>query len=362
MDLEAQIKSLDHELREVVAQVITEKSFIQGTHVADFTRAFLKTHGGTYGVGCANGTSAITVALRALGVGPGDEVLVPNHTFFGTVEPIVEVGATPVLVDVDEEHHQFDLVAAARAVTKKTRAIIPVHLYGLPEPMDQVMDFARAHELVVIEDCAQAHLAKWRGRAVGTFGDLATFSFFPGKNLGAFGDAGFILTENQNHYDFARKYVDHGRTEKYLHESFGGNVRMDGLQGAVLSVKLGRLAEWTARRRDVALRYDERLRARDFRVLKPRDGAEPAYHLYVVEVANRDQVTAAFTSAGVGFGVHYPVTMNLQPAFAKLGYKPGQFPVSERRAGRILSLPFFPELTDAQMDKTLEVFFKMAKP
>ncbi len=362
MDLGAQIKSIEPELRKAMDEVLNSRSFIQGPGVDKLNKEFLRTHGGSHGVGCANGTSAITVALRAVGVGPGDEVLVPNHTFFGTVEPIVEVGAKPVLCDITQDYKQFDLQDAARKVTAKTKAIIPVHLYGLAEPMDQIMAFAKTHNLKVIEDCAQAVLCKWQGRPVGTFGDVATFSFFPGKNLGAFGDAGFIITENAKTFEWIKKYVNHGRTDKYLHEFFGGNFRMDGLQGAVLAAKLPHLSGWTERRRELALAYDEQLVAKGFTVLKPRPGSEPVYHLYVVEVANRDQVAKAFDSAGIGYGVHYPVPLNLQPAFAPLGYKKGQFPVSEKFAERIMSLPFYPEMTVEQMQLVVREFLKVARP
>lgn len=361
MDLGAQIKSVEPEIRQAFEDILKSKAFIQGAPMKKFNENFLKVHGGTYGTGCANGTSAITVALRALDIGPGDEVLVPNNTFFGTCEPVVEIGAVPVLLETDAEYGQIDLNFAATKVTAKTKAIIPVHLYGLPEPMDQIMAFAKKHGLKVIEDCAQSHLAKWNGQPVGTFGDLATFSFYPGKNLGAFGDAGFILTENSKLFDFVKRYIDHGRAEKYTHDFFGGNFRMDGFQAAVLDVKLTRMEEWTKRRRELAKAYDERLISKGFKVLKPRQGATPVYHLYVVEVSNREEVMRHLEKTGVGHGVHYPVTMNQQPAFASLGYKKGQFPVSERAASRILSLPFFPEMTPEQMDYALKEFFSVAR-
>jgi dTDP-4-amino-4,6-dideoxygalactose transaminase len=362
MDLEAQIKSLEQPLRQAMDKVLKDRSFIQGPAVEQFSKDFIKIHGGSYGVGCANGTSAITVALRALGVGPGDEVLIPNHTFIGTVEPVIEVGAKPVLVEIDSEFHQIDLKDAARKLTKKTKCIIPVHLYGLPEPMDQIMDFARANGLKVIEDCAQAVMAKWNGKPVGTFGDIATFSFYPGKNLGAFGDAGFILTENADLFTWIKKYINHGRQDKYLHEFFGGNYRMDGIQGAILGVKLSKLVEWTERRRELAKAYDEQFAAKGFQVLKPRPGATPVYHLYVIEVSNRDEVTEAFEKQNIGFGVHYPVPLNQQPCFGPLGYKKGQFPVSEKMASRILSLAFYPEMTVEQMQTVVREFLKVARP
>lgn len=361
MDLDAQFRSLEAPLRTAIDEILVNKAFIQGPATEKFNKAFLAAHGGAYGIGCSNGTSAITVALRALNIGPGDEVLVPNHTFFGTVEPIAEVGAKPVLVEIDEKWRQMDLKDAARKVTKKTKAIIPVHLYGLAEPMDQVMAFAKEHGLKVIEDCAQAHLAKWKGQAVGTFGEFGTFSFYPGKNLGAFGDAGFILTQEQKHFEFVRRYINHARTDKYLHEFFGGNFRMDGLQGAVLAVKVPKLAEWSERRRDLAKAYDEQLSTKGFRVLNPRPESTPVYHLYVVEVANRDEVMKGLDQAGIGYGVHYPVPLNCQPALASLGYKKGQFPVSEAFAERILSMPFYPEMKPEQMQYVCQHFLKVAK-
>ncbi len=361
MDLGAQIQSLEGELRAAIDGILQSKNFIQGPAVQSFNAGFLKVHGSKYGVGCSNGTSAITVALRALGIGPGDEVLVPNHTFFGTVEPIVEVGAIPVLVDIEEEYRQMDLAFAARKITKKTKAIIPVHLYGMSEPMDQVMAFAREHGLKVIEDCAQAQCAKWNGRAVGTYGDIGTFSFYPGKNLGAFGDAGFIVTENVQYFEFIRRYIDHGRADKYLHDFFGGNFRIDALQAAVLDVKLKKLEAWSERRRELAKAYDERFAGKGFRVLKPRPGSTPVYHLYVIETSNRAEVQAHFKSVGIESGVHYPVMLSCQPAFASLGYKRGQYPVSEKMADRILSLPFFPEMTLVQMQRVVDEFLKVAK-
>ncbi|MBX3021258.1 MAG: DegT/DnrJ/EryC1/StrS family aminotransferase [Bdellovibrionales bacterium] len=359
MDLAAQNKSLESELNAAIAEVVQSRSFIQGAPVERFNKDFLRLHGGTYGVGCANGTGAITVALRALNVGHGDEVLVPNHTFIATAEAVVEVGAKPVLVEIDSEYRQLDLKDAARRMTAKTKAILPVHLYGLPEPMDQVMAFAREHKLKVVEDCAQAQLAKWKGQAVGTFGDLATFSFYPGKNLGAFGDAGFILTENAKHFEFIERYINHGRQDKYLHQFFGSNYRMDGLQGAVLATKVTRLAAWTERRREVAKQYDESLKG--FRVLQPRAESVPVYHLYVVEVSNRQEVMDAFKRENIDCGIHYPIPLSCQPAFAPLGYKEGQFPVSEEMSARILSLPFFPEMTVEQMKRVVGVFRGVAK-
>jgi dTDP-4-amino-4,6-dideoxygalactose transaminase len=361
-DLGAQIRSLETEIKRAIDETVSSHAFINGPAVERFSRGFLKLHGGNFGIGCSNGTSAITIALRALGIGAGDEVLVPNHTFFGTVEPLLEVGAVPVLVDIEPEFRQLDLKMAESKITSKTRAIIPVHLYGMPEPMDEIMSFAKKYNLSVVEDCAQAHLAKWKGQPVGTFGDVGTFSFFPGKNLGAFGDAGFILTGDKDRFEFIRRYIDHGRVEKYVHDFFGGNFRIDTIQAAVLEVKLSKLAEWTERRRTLAKAYDERFSAKGFRVLTPRNDAVAAYHLYVIEVSNRSEVQEHLSKNGIGSGIHYPITLNQQPAFKKLGLKKGAFPVSELMAEKILSLAFYPEMTIDQLDRVAEVFLQVAKP
>lgn len=361
MDLDAQFKSVEASVTKAIHEVMTTKNFIHGSWADKFAKAFLALHGGKYGVGCANGTSAITVALRALKIGPGDEVLLPNNTFFGTAEPVVEVGARPVLVEVEADSYNMDLGDLESKITAKTKAIIPVHLYGVPEPMDQIMTIARKHNLKVIEDCAQAHLAKWQGQPVGTFGDIATFSFYPGKNLGAAGDAGFILTQNKDLYDFMVRYVDHGRSEKYTHEFFGGNFRMDALQAAILLCKLEKLGEWTELRREKAAIYD-RLLKNKFRVIRPKEGSEPVYHLYVVEVGNRDEVMKHFKSLDIACGIHYPLTMNMQPAFRQFGYAPGQFPRSEKSAERLLSLPFYPEMSHASQEFVAAQLIEVGRP
>lgn len=361
MNLKLQHELLEPEFSRRLGEVVSSCQYVQGPFAERFSQNFLKVHGGKFGVGCSNGTSAITASLRALEIGPGDEVLVPNHTFIGSVEPIVEVGARPVLVEIDPEFDQISLDDLEQKVTSKTKALIAVHLYGLPEPMDRLIMFARAHGLKVIEDCAQAHLARWKGQAVGTFGDLGTFSFYPGKNLGALGDAGFVLSQNEQLMDFICRYINHGRQDKYFHEFMGTNMRMDGLQAAMLDLKLERLSGWTRKRRELAKAYDERLQPLGFKVLKPRTDGEAVYHLYVVEVANRNEVQTTLKGRGIETLVHYPVTMNAQPALKPYGYQPGQFPVSEKRADRIMSLPFFPEMTLEQLDYVACEFLKVAK-
>lgn len=362
MDLKAQYASVKAEVDQAMHDVIEQTAFIQGPFAEKFNKEFLLVHGGNFGVGCCNGTSAITLALRAMHLQPGDEVLVPNNTFFGTVEPIVELGAVPVLVDVVPDTYGFNLEELEAKITSKTKGIIPVHLYGNPEPMDQIMALAKKHSLFVVEDCAQAQLAKWNGKAVGTYGNFGTFSFYPGKNLGAFGDAGYIIGRDEDHFQFAKKYLDHGRTEKYLHQMFAGNYRIDGLQAAILSVKLRHLPQWTERRRELAKAFDEYLVPKGFSVIKPRPEAHAVYHLYIVEVSNREEVMEHLKKQGIGYGVHYPVTLNNQPAFSSYGYKAGQFPISEKMSTRMLSLAFFPEMSDAQAARVATEFLKVARP
>lgn len=362
MDLKAQYTSVKDEVDQAIHGVIEHMAFIQGPYAEKFNKEFLMVHGGDYGVGCCNGTSAITLALRALNIQPGDEVLVPNNTFIGTAEPIAEMGAIPVLVDTEPGTYGMNLAELESKITSKTKGMIPVHLYGNPEPMDKIMAIAKKHNLFVIEDTAQAVMARWDGKAVGTFGDFGTFSFYPGKNLGAFGDAGYVIAREEDGLQFVKKYLDHGRTDKYVHQMFAGNYRIDGMQAAVLSAKLRHLPQWTERRREIAKAYDEYFVPKGFQVLKPHAKAHAVYHLYVIEVSNREEVFEHLKKQGIGYGVHYPVTLNNQPAFAQYGYKRGQFPVSEKSAERMLSLAFYPEMTDVQADRVATEFLKVARP
>lgn len=362
LDLNAQYSALRGELTEAIASVIQSSQFIQGPWARKFAADFLRAHGGKFGVGCANGTSAITIALRALGVGPGDEVLLPNNTFFGTAEPVVEVGARPVLVETVRGQYGMNLADLEAKITSRTKAIVAVHLYGNPEAVDKIALMAKRRGLHLVEDCAQAHLAALNGQPIGTFGDVATFSFYPGKNLGAYGDAGFIMTSNEKLFDYMERYLDHGRSEKYLHEFFGGNFRMDAIQAAVLSVKTVHLGTWTAARQRLAASYDMEFRPRGFRVIEARPGGSCSYHLYVVEVSNRTSVMNHMKAAGIGCGIHYPVTLNAQPAMRTYGYKPGDFPESEAAAARVISLPLFPEMSPAQHARVVNEFLSIAQP
>jgi dTDP-4-amino-4,6-dideoxygalactose transaminase len=305
----------------------------------------------------ANGTDAIEIALRALGVGPGDECIVPANTFIATAEAVSRAGATPVLVDcADDETYLIDTDAVKAAVTPRTRAIIPVHLYGQAAPVERLLPLATRMGIWLVEDAAQAHGACRYGTSAGALGDAAATSFYPGKNLGAYGDAGAALTSSADVAARMRMIRDHGSPRKYEHEVLGVNSRLDTLQAVVLSAKLRRLAGWNAARRAAAARYDELLCGCDA-VVRPRtlDGNEHVWHLYTVRVPDRDRVLKELRAAGIGAGIHYPQPIHLTEAFAGLGYEEGAFPVAEGTARGLLSLPLFPEITVAQQERVASV-------
>ena len=350
VNLAAQFATIKDEILEALEQVLESQSFIQGEFVARFESEFNAAHRAAYGAGCSNGTSAILLALQASGIGPGDEVITVPNTFIATVEAIVHAGATPVFVDIDARTHCIDAGAIEAAITARTRAIVPVHLYGNPCDMDRLMEVASRHRLAVIEDCAQAHLATYRGRHVGTFGDAGTFSFYPGKNLGAYGDAGFVFSRTKEQDTLVRKLMNHGRIDKYEHDVVGFNNRMDGIQAAVLSVKLRHLRAWTERRRENAALYARLLEGSGASLVQATSGAEPVHHLMVIEVVNRDQVAEHLRAQGIASGVHYPIPLHLQPALAHLRRPAEGFPVTERAAKRILSLPICGSLATEQVE------------
>lgn len=362
VDLDRQYQRIKSEIAAAMNAVLDSRAFIQGPFASRFEEEFSKAMGARYGLGCANGTAAISLVLEALGVGPGDEVITVSHTFFATAEAIYHVGARPVFVDIDPRTYTLDPTLLEAAITPKTRAILPVHLYGTPADMAPIMEIARRHKLQVVEDSAQAHLATYRGQFAGTLGDAATFSFYPGKNLGAFGDAGFISTGREDIVERLKRLRDHGRLSKYEHDVIGYNQRMDGLQAAILSVKLKYLPQWTETRRRNAALYDSRLQSRGFKTIEPSNATKSSYHLYVVEVGNRDEMLQVLEKAGIGCGVHYPVPLHKQPALRdKL---PGQtnLPHTENAAARVISLPMCGELTEEKIDRVCEVFLSSAKP
>ena len=361
VDLKAQYRSIKPEVTAAIAGVLESCEFTLGSEVAAFEKEFAAYCRGEHGVGVNSGTSALHLALLAAGVGPGDEVITVPFTFLATVSAIDYTGARPVFVDVDPRTLIMDPTALEAAITPRTRAVIPVHLYGRPADMDPIVAIARRHGIVVIEDAAQAHGADYKGRRVGTLGDMACFSFYPGKNLGAYGEGGLVVTDSPEYTRTLRMLRDWGAEKKYEHVLKGYNYRMEGIQGAVLRVKLRHLDDWTESRREAAARYDELLVDSGVETPPPASDARHVYHIYAVRTASRQAWQDALKEQGIQTGVHYPVPVHLQPAFADLGYRAGQFPASERAAKEVLSLPMFPELTTAQCEAVCGAVRRLAQ-
>lgn len=354
LDLGSQYQALKKDILPAVENVFAGTRFILGEEVRRFEDEFARYLGAKHAVGLASGTDALHLALRAVGVGPDDEVITVANTFIATALGIWQAGAKPVLVDCLPDTYNIDPEAVARAVTKRTKAIIPVHLYGQAADMDAIMAVARKHNLKVVEDACQAHGAWCGARRAGMIGDIGCYSFYPGKNLGAYGDGGAIATDNPVLAAKMRMLRDYGQPEKYRHIEKGFNSRLDGVQAAVLLAKLPHLDRWNAARAVHAAEYGRRLAGVAGIALPVARGAtgdrlSHVYHLYVVRVADRDGVRKKLDAAGIQSGIHYPIPIHLQQAFADLGYKPGAFPVTERYAGGILSLPMFPELAPDQI-------------
>jgi dTDP-4-amino-4,6-dideoxygalactose transaminase len=329
--------------------VLDSSEFILGGAVADFERRFASYCASNDAVGVNSGTSALHLALLACGVGPGDEVITVPFTFVATVSAIGYAGARGVFVDVDPRYYTMDPARVEAAITPRTKAILPVHLYGQPADMDPLLDIARRHGLALIEDAAQAHGAEYKRRRCGSMGAVSAFSFYPGKNLGAYGEGGAIVCNDEERVRTIRMLRDWGQSKKYEHTLKGFNYRMDGIQGAVLGVKLKYLEQWTEARRSRAALYDRYLADAEVQRPEVRDGCRHVYHVYTVRVPDRERVRTALAAAGINCGIHYPIPVHLQPAHADLGYREGDFPVAERLAREVLSLPMYPELTDEQV-------------
>ena len=349
VDLKAQYQSIKTEIDEAIARVIENTSFILGPEVAVFEEAFANYVGARFCVGLNSGTAALHLALLACGIGPGDEVIVPTNTFFATAETVSCVGATPVFMDADPISYTIDVGRIEDSITARTRALIPVHLYGQSADLNPIFDLARRKNLFVIEDAAQAHGAEYKGRRVGALGDIGCFSFYPGKNLGAYGEAGAVVTNDEEVAHRVRMLRDHGSEQKYRHEIIGYNFRLEGIQAAVLNVKLRHLDAWNDARRAHAARYRELLRDTNLILPTEMSYAHHVYHVFAVQSAARDDLQAKLTQAGIQTNIHYPIPIHLQPAYASLGYRRGDFPEAERQCDRVLSLPMFAELTDEQI-------------
>lgn len=351
VDLKAQYDSIKPEIDAAIADVISKTAFIGGSYVKSFEAAFADFCGAKHCIGVGNGTDALYISLRTLGIGAGDEVITVANSFIATAEAITQTGARVVFVDIDRRTYNIDVNGIEPKITEKTKAIVPVHLYGQPADMDPILDLAKKYNLKVVEDAAQAHGAEYKGRRNGTIGDMACFSFYPGKNLGAYGDAGAIVTSNDDLAVKARMIANHGRIDKYDHEIEGVNSRLDGLQAAILEVKLRHLPEWTERRRRNAQRYSKLLA--DTKLVTPSemDQVKAVYHLYVVRVPNagREKLQGALKASGISTGVHYPIALPYLNAYRYLGHTKADFPAALKASQEIVSLPMFPELTEEQI-------------
>lgn len=354
VDLTAQYQTIQPEIDTAIARVLANTSFILGKEVSQFEAAFAHFCEAEHAIGVSSGTSGLHLALLACNIGPGDEVITTAHTFIATAEAINMTGAVPVFVDIDAESYNLDPQAIPRAITPRTKAILPVHLYGRPAEMDPILEIARQHGLYVIEDAAQAHGARYRGRRVGSIGDLGVFSFYPGKNLGAYGDGGCVVTNNQPLAERIRSLRNHGRTTKYEHVELGFGYRLDALQAAILGAKLPHLDSWSAARRAHAENYTRRLAETE--LITPQSPAhlEPVFHLYVVRTAHRDKLLTHLKEQGVEAGIHYPIPLHRQPAYIKQGYHRVHLPVTEAAAAEVLSLPLYPELAPEQIERVVD--------
>jgi dTDP-4-amino-4,6-dideoxygalactose transaminase len=361
VDLKAQYQGIRDEVNAAIQGVLDTCQFTLGSEVLAFEQEFAAYCRAQHGIGVNTGTSALHLALLAAGVGRGDEVVTVPFTFVATVSAIDYTGARPVFVDIDPRSFTMDASALEAAITDKTKAIVPVHLYGQPADMDPILEIARRRGLVVIEDACQAHGAEYKGRRAGSMGDMTCFSFYPGKNLGAYGEAGMVVTDSAEHARSIRMLRDWGAEKKYHHVLKGYNFRMEGIQGAVLRVKLRRLEAWTEARRTAAAHYDRLLAASGVATPEVMSYARHVYHIYAIRTAHRQAWQDALLAQGIQTGIHYPTPVHLLPAFADLGHAPGDFPHAERAAGEVLSLPMFPELTQAQCEEVARAVENLAR-
>ena len=351
LDLKAQYRSIYDEVNQAIQEVLDNTAYAGGPFVKEFEKNYAKYCDCEHAIGVSSGTSAIWLALLALDIGPGDEVITVPNTFIATVEAISFTGAKPVFIDIDEKTYNMDPGKLEAAITPKTKAVIPVHLYGQMADMDPIIDIAKRHNLVVLEDSAQAQGAKYKGKKAGSLGDIGCFSFYPGKNLGAYGEAGAVVTNNTQLAERIRMLRDHGQPQKYAHDYIGWNGRMDGIQGAVLNVKLKYIDLWNQKRRDHARQYSQQL-SEISGMITPfiPDFAEPIFHIYAVRISNRDALLESLREKQIHCGIHYPIPVHLTNAYRFLNLPGGSFPVAEQCAEQELSLPMFPELSSEQVE------------
>jgi dTDP-4-amino-4,6-dideoxygalactose transaminase len=361
LDLKSQYLSIKEEIDSTIQDVLMKSAFSAGPFVKQFEAAFAAKHQSKFCVGVNNGTAALHAALMALEIGPGDEVIVPANTFFATPEAVSLAGATPVFVDCESNYYNIDPQKIEKAIKKKTKAIIAVNLYGQPAQLQEIKKIADKYKIMLIEDCAQSHLATLNGKAAGSFGICGCFSFYPGKNLGAYGEGGAVVTQDENLYNKMMMIRDHGSAKKYYHEIIGHNYRMEGMQGAILDVKLRHLEEWTEKRRQAANLYCQLLSDCQEIVLPlEMPGVRHVYHLYVIRTKKRDELQHYLHEHEIYTGIHYPIPCHLQKAYAALGYKSGDFPNSESFAMDILSLPMSEQLNEMEIKfvvQTIKDFF-----
>jgi dTDP-4-amino-4,6-dideoxygalactose transaminase len=352
VDLKAQYGSIKQEIDEAIAKVISQTAFIGGPFVKEFEEAFARYCGVDHCVGVANGTDALFIALKALGVGPGDEVITVANSFIATSEAIKMAGAQVVFVDCDPKTYNIDVTQIEAKISKKTKAIIPVHLYGQPADMDPIVALAKKYNLRIVGDAAQAHGALYKGRKIATYADITCYSFYPGKNLGAYGDGGALVTNNLEWATAARMFANHGRTKKYDHDLEGVNSRLDGIQAAILNVKLRYIEEWTESRRQNAYRYNVVLKGAGVVTPLEMDDVRAVYHLYIVRVPadRREQFQESLKAAGIDTGIHYPIALPYLNAYKHFGHTPDAFPHALKASQEIVSLPMFPELTEEQIE------------
>jgi len=356
VDLKAQYQSIKKEIDEAIQSVIENTAFIKGKYVQQFEEDYTEAYGVKHVVSCGNGTDALYITLKAMDIGPGDEVITTAHSWISTSETITQAGANVVFVDIDKDYYTIDTNLIEEKITKKTKVIIPVHIYGQPVNMTEIMRIAKKYNLKVIEDCAQAHFAEWDNKYVGTIGDAGTFSFFPGKNLGAYGDAGCIVTNNNALAEKMRMFANHGALIKHEHHIEGINSRLDGLQAAILSVKLKYISQWSSLRIDRAAYYGTMLNGHsDIITPKIHSSSKHVFHLYVVQVKNRDKLQHHLKNNGIASAIHYPVPLPFMKAYEYLEYSSEDFPNIYAAHQKILSLPMFPELSDNQIEYIVDI-------